>query len=50
MASIEVLYRKVIYRFCEAISEVDGTVSRSEDEFLKAILRLDDDPDNNIEM
>lgn len=46
----EVLYRKVIYRFCEAISEVDGTVSRSEDEFLKAILRLDDDPDNDIEM
>lgn len=47
----ETLYRKVLYRFCEAISEVDGTVSRFEDEFLKSLLRLDDDdPTNDIEM
>lgn len=47
----ENLYRKVVYRFCEAISEVDGSISRSEEEFLKSLLRLDDDdPDNDIEM
>lgn len=35
-------YRILLYRFCEAISEVDGVISISESEFLMNILRLDD--------
>lgn len=35
-------YRILLYRFCEAISEVDGVISLSEREFLMNILRLDD--------
>lgn len=35
-------YRILLYRFCEAISEVDGVISVLEREFLMNILRLDD--------
>lgn len=35
-------YRILLYRFCEAISEVDGVISIPEREFLMNILRLDD--------
>lgn len=35
-------YRIILYRFCEAISEVDGVISIPEREFLMNILRLDD--------
>lgn len=35
-------YRILLYRFCEAVSEVDGIISISECEFLMNILRLDD--------
>ena len=35
-------YRILLYRFCEAISEVDGVISILEREFLMNILRLDD--------
>jgi len=36
-------YRILLYRLCEAISEVDGVISYSEREYLMNILRLDDD-------
>lgn len=35
-------YRILLYRFCEAISDVDGIISIPEREFLMNILRLDD--------
>lgn len=35
-------YRILLYRLCEAISEVDGVISLSEREFLMNLLRLDD--------
>lgn len=35
-------YRILLYRLCEAISEVDGVISVSEREFLMSVLRLDD--------
>ena len=40
-------YRIALYRYCEAISEVDGTISREEREFLMTLLRLDDDDVTN---
>ena len=45
--SIDESYRIVLYRFCEAISAVDGTISRDEREFLLTLLRLDDDDTTN---
>lgn len=36
------VYRILLYRFCEAISEVDGVISIPERELLMNILRLDD--------
>ena len=39
-------YRILLYRFCEAISEVDGVISIPEREFLMNILRLDDNDAN----
>ena len=41
------LYREIIYRFCEAISEADGEISISEREWLMCILHLDDDDISN---
>lgn len=43
----DMLYRTLMYRFCEAISEADGVISRSEKEWLMTILRLDDDDVSN---
>lgn len=43
----DTLYRTLLYRFCEAISEADGVISRSEKEWLMTILRLDDDDVSN---
>ena len=40
-------YRILLYKLCEAISEVDGVISVSEREFLMNVLRLDDDDINN---
>lgn len=40
-------YRILLYRFCEAISEVDGVISIPEREFLMNILRLDDNDVTN---
>lgn len=41
------LYREILYRFCENISEVDGEISLSEKEWLMTLLRLDDDDISN---
>lgn len=41
------LYRELLYRFCEAISEADGKISISEREWLMSILNLDDDDITN---
>lgn len=43
----EVLYRKCLYYLFEAVSNVDGTVSISEKEYLMSLLRLDDDDVTN---
>lgn len=40
-------YRILLYRLCEAISEVDGVISVSEREYLMNVLRLDDDDVSN---
>ena len=40
-------YRILLYKLCEAISEVDGRISISEREFLMNVLRLDDDDVTN---
>lgn len=49
--SVDRSYRIALYRFCEAISEVDGVISVSEREFLMALLRLDDeDVTNDIDI
>lgn len=40
-------YRIAMYALFEAISEVDGVISRSEREYLMALLRLDDDDVTN---
>lgn len=45
----DILYRELIYHFCEAISKADGHISILEKEWLMSVLRLDDDnPDNDI--
>lgn len=43
----DILYRQLIYKFCEAVSEVDGIISQSEKEWLMAVLRLDDNDGTN---
>lgn len=40
-------YRILLYKLCEAISEADGVISISEREFLRNVLRLDDDDVSN---
>lgn len=42
-------YRIQMYYLCEAISEADGKITPSESDYLKSLLRLDDDDlDNDI--
>ncbi len=42
-------YRIILYRFCSAVAEVDGVITEAEDDYIKTLLRLDDDdPDNDI--
>ena len=43
----DILYRQLIYRFCEAVSEVDSVISINEKEWLMGVLRLDDDDTSN---
>lgn len=45
--SADIVYRTVLYKYCEAISEADGVISLSEREWLMSILRLDDDDITN---
>ena len=46
-STIDINYRRLIYRFCKAVAEVDGIIDLSEKEWLEAIARLDDDDENN---
>ena len=42
-------YRIRMYYLCEAISEADGKITQSESDYLKSLLRIDDDDlDNDI--
>lgn len=40
-------YRIRMYYLCEAITEADGMITPSESDYLKSLLRLDDDDINN---
>lgn len=44
---IDMEYRIRMYYLCEAISEADGKITLSESDYLKSLLRLDDDDINN---
>lgn len=46
-AGLDVTYRTLLYRFCEAVSQADGEISRAEKEWLMTILRLDDEDTSN---
>ena len=47
----DIAYRRLIYRLCKAIAEVDGVLSVLEREWLDEVARLDDDdPRNDIDV
>lgn len=51
MPEIEKIYRRLIYKLCKTIAEVDGEISISEQEWLNEIALLnDDDPNNDIDL
>lgn len=44
-------YRKLLYKFCKDIAEVDSVIDKSEQEWLEEIARLSDaDPSNDIDI
>ena len=45
--AVDGLYRRLMYKFCKAIAEVDGEISVSEEEWLREIALLNDDDSNN---
>ena len=45
--AVDSLYRRLMYKFCKAIAEVDGEISVSEEEWLREIALLNDDDSNN---
>ena len=45
--AVDGLYRRVMYKLCKAIAEVDGEISVSEEEWLREIALLNDDDSNN---
>lgn len=48
---MEKLYRRILYNLCKTIAEVDGVISKAEEEWLSEIALLnDDDPDNDIDI
>lgn len=40
-------YRIILYRFCSAVAEVDGEITEVEEDFIKKLLRLDDEDSGN---
>lgn len=48
---MEHLYRRVLYKLCKTIAEVDGEITLSEQEWLNEIALLnDDDPNNDVDL
>lgn len=48
---LERLYRRLLYKLCKTIAEVDGEISSAEEEWLNEIALLnDDDPHNDIDI
>lgn len=48
---IERLYRRILYKLCKTIAEVDGFISEAEEDWLNEIALLnDDDPNNDIDI
>jgi len=49
--SVDPIYRKLLYKLCKAIAQVDGKITIAEEEWLNEIALLnDDDPDNDIDI
>lgn len=49
--SLERLYRRTLYNLCKTIAEVDGEITKAEEEWLNEIALLnDDDPNNDIDI